>query len=64
MLNCMAVIIIPRVITPRLWKAKGSVEGIATASFFGAAALAGSIGLVSNSRSVCSRNGTINYQSI
>ncbi len=40
-----AVIIIPRVITPRLWKAKGSVEGIATASFFGAAALAGSIGL-------------------
>ena len=36
---------IPRVITPRLWKAKGSVEGIATAAFFGAAALAGSIGL-------------------
>ena len=41
----VAVIIIPKVITPRLWKAKGSVEGIATASFFGAAALAGSIGL-------------------
>ena len=40
-----AVIIIPKVVTPRLWKAKGSVEGIATASFFGAAALAGSIGL-------------------
>lgn len=40
-----SVIIIPRVVTPRLWKAKGSVEGIATASFFGAAALAGSIGL-------------------
>ena len=40
-----AVVIIPRVVTPRLWKAKGSVEGIATASFFGAAALAGSIGL-------------------
>lgn len=40
-----AVIIIPRIITPRLWKAKGSVEGIATAAFFGAAALAGSIGL-------------------
>ncbi len=41
----VAVVVIPRIITPRLWKAKGSVEGIATASFFGAAALAGSIGL-------------------
>ena len=41
----VAVLIMPRVITPRLWKAKGSVEGIATAAFFGAAALAGSIGL-------------------
>ena len=41
----VAVIIIPKVVSPRLWKAKGSVEGIATASFFGAAALAGSIGL-------------------
>ncbi len=40
-----AVLIIPRVITPRLWKARGSIEGIATASFFGAAALAGLIGL-------------------
>ncbi len=41
----VAVVIIPKIITPRLWKAKGSVEGVATASFFGAAALAGSIGL-------------------
>jgi Kef-type K+ transport system membrane component KefB len=41
----VAVVIIPKVITPRIWKAKGSVEGIATAAFFGAAALAGSIGL-------------------
>jgi Kef-type K+ transport system membrane component KefB len=40
-----SVFIIPRLVTPRLWKAKGSIEGIATASFFGAAALAGSIGL-------------------
>ena len=40
-----SVIIIPRIITPRIWKAKGSVEGIATAVFFGAAALAGSLGL-------------------
>jgi Kef-type K+ transport system membrane component KefB len=41
----VAVIVIPKFITPRLWKAKGGVEGIATASFFGAAALAGLIGL-------------------
>ncbi len=40
-----AVLLIPRFITPRLWKAKGSVEGIATASFFGTAALAGLLGL-------------------
>lgn len=41
----VAIIVMPKIITPRLWKAKGSVEGIATASFFGASALAGSIGL-------------------
>ena len=41
----VAVVVIPKVITPRIWEAKGSVEGIATAAFFGAAALAGSIGL-------------------
>ena len=41
----VSVVVIPKVITPRIWKAKGSVEGIATAAFFGAAALAGSIGL-------------------
>ena len=40
-----AVFFIPKFVTPRLWKAKGSVEGIATAAFFGAAALAGSLGL-------------------
>ncbi len=40
-----AVVIIPKLVTPRLWKAKGSIEGISTAVFFGAAALAGSIGL-------------------
>lgn len=40
-----AVILIPKFITPRLWKAKGSIEGIATASFFGTAALAGLLGL-------------------
>jgi Kef-type K+ transport system membrane component KefB len=41
----VAVVVIPKIITPKIWKAKGSVEGIATAAFFGAAALAGSIGL-------------------
>lgn len=40
-----SIVVVPRIITPRLWKAKGSIEGIATALFFGAAALAGSIGL-------------------
>lgn len=40
-----AIVVIPKIVTPKLWKAKGSVEGIVTASFFGAAALAGSIGL-------------------
>jgi len=41
----VAVVVVPRMITPRFWKAKGSIEGVATASFFGAAALAGAIGL-------------------
>ncbi len=41
----VAIVVMPRIITPKLWKAKGSIEGIATASFFGASALAGSIGL-------------------
>ncbi len=41
----VAVVVIPRIVTPRFWKAKGSVEGVATALFFGAAALAGAIGL-------------------
>jgi Kef-type K+ transport system membrane component KefB len=41
-----AVIIIPRLLhAERLWKARGSIEGIVTASFFGAAAIAASVGL-------------------
>ena len=40
-----AIFVIPKVITPKIWKASGSVEGIATASFFGAAAIAGMLGL-------------------
>lgn len=40
-----SIIVIPRIVARKLWKSEGSVEAIATASFFGAAALAGSIGL-------------------
>ena len=41
-----AVIIIPKILnTERLWKAKGSVEGFVTASFFGASAVAALVGL-------------------
>jgi Kef-type K+ transport system membrane component KefB len=41
-----AVIIIPRMLhAERLWKARGSIEGIVTASFFGAAAIAAAVGL-------------------
>ena len=40
-----AIFILPKVITPRIWKSTGSVEGIATASFVGAAAIAGTLGL-------------------
>ncbi len=41
-----AIIIIPKIVnTERLWKARGSIEGIVTASFFGASAIAASVGL-------------------
>jgi Kef-type K+ transport system membrane component KefB len=41
-----AIIIIPRIVnTERLWKARGSVEGIVTASFFGASAISAAVGL-------------------
>ena len=40
-----SIIIIPRIVSRKEWRAAGSVEGIATALFFGAAAVAGSIGL-------------------
>ena len=40
-----AVIIMPKVVNSKMWKAKGSIEGIATAAFFGTAALAGAMGL-------------------
>lgn len=41
-----AIIIIPKILhAERLWKAKGSIEGIVTASFFGASAVAAMVGL-------------------
>lgn len=41
-----AIIIIPRIVnSERLWKARGSVEGIVTASFFGASAISAAVGL-------------------
>jgi Kef-type K+ transport system membrane component KefB len=41
-----AIVIIPRILnTERLWKARGGVEGIVTASFFGASAIAAAVGL-------------------
>ena len=39
-----AIIIIPGIVNPeRLWKAKGSIEGIVTASFFGASAISAAV---------------------
>lgn len=41
-----AIFLIPRLLhIERLWKAKGSIEGVATAAFFGAAGLAALVGL-------------------
>ncbi|MEO9295394.1 MAG: cation:proton antiporter [Nitrososphaera sp.] len=41
-----AVFLIPRLLhTERLWKSKGSIEGVTTAAFFGAAGLAAFVGL-------------------
>lgn len=41
----VSVLVMPRIMDQRLWKGKGSVEAVATASFFGTAALAGTFGL-------------------
>src|SRR5919205_4382891 len=41
-----AIFVVPRLLhTEKLWKSKGSVEGVATAAFFGAAGLAAFVGL-------------------
>ena len=41
----VTIFVIPRVIGSRLWKAGGGVEGVVTATFFGAAGVAAAIGL-------------------
>jgi len=41
-----AVLIIPKILhAERLWKSRGSIEGIVTASFFGASGIAAAVGL-------------------
>ena len=41
-----AIVVVPRILhAERLWKARGSIEGIVTASFFGASAIAAIVGL-------------------
>lgn len=41
-----AIVIIPKIVhAEKLWKARGSIEGIVTASFFGASAIAAAVGL-------------------
>jgi Kef-type K+ transport system membrane component KefB len=41
-----AIVIIPRILhAERLWKSRGSIEGIVTASFFGASGIAAAVGL-------------------
>lgn len=41
-----AIVVVPRILhAERLWKARGSIEGIVTAAFFGASAIAAAVGL-------------------
>jgi Kef-type K+ transport system membrane component KefB len=41
-----AIVVVPRILhAERLWMARGSIEGIVTASFFGASAIAATVGL-------------------
>jgi Kef-type K+ transport system membrane component KefB len=41
-----AILIIPKILhAERLWKSRGSIEGIVTASFFGASGIAAAVGL-------------------
>ena len=53
-----AILIVPRMLhAERLWRSRGSIEGIVTASFFGASAIAAIVGLSPIVGSFCCRNG-------
>ena len=54
-----AVFIIPKILhAERLWKSRGSIEGIVTASFFGASGIADCSGIISNCGGFCCGNGS------
>ena len=54
-----AVFIIPKILhAERLWKSRGSIEGIVTASFFGASGIAACSGIISNCGGFCCGNGS------
>ena len=58
----VSVLVIPRVLhTERLWKSKGSLEGIVTAGFSQVLELL-IFGIVSNSRSLCNRYGCCKHE--
>ena len=54
-----SVVIIPRILhVERLWRSEGSVEGITTAAFFGAAGIASVCRVISDSRGFLCRYGS------
>ena len=54
------VILVPRILhVERLWRSEGSVEGITTADFFGAAGIGSVYRTISNSRGFRSMYGCI-----
>ena len=57
------IFIIPKILhAERLWKSRGSIEGIVTASFFGASGIVPGSGIISDSRSLCRWNGSRKYE--
>ena len=59
-----SIVLIPRLLhVEKLWKSKGSIEGIVTASFFGAAGIAAVCWAISYRRSLCCWYGGSRYTS-
>ena len=59
-----AVLIVPRLLhLERVWKSKGSIEGITTAAFFGAAGIAAFVGLSPIVGAFADRDGSSKHQS-